>query len=110
MKLPNSHLAIVDIKKLRDYSLNPEHESGGNKAKVFRAALGLTLDDAEWLRTQVLRLAHEDAAAVVEPSPFGQKYLIDATLTINERVVIVRTAWIIENGTDFPRLVSCYVK
>jgi hypothetical protein len=26
------------------------------------------------------------------------------------RTAIVRTAWIIENGTDFPRLVSCYVK
>jgi hypothetical protein len=47
MKLPNSHLAIVEITKLRDYSLNLEHESGGRKARVFRAALGLTLDDAE---------------------------------------------------------------
>ena len=110
MKLPNSHLAIVDITKLRDYSLNPKHESGGHKARVFRAALGLTLDNAEWLRAQVLRLAREGDAAVGEPSPFGQKYLIDAALTVNERVAIVRTAWIIENGTDFPRLVSCYVK
>jgi hypothetical protein len=35
MKLPNSEKAIVDIAKLRDYSLNPEHESGGHKARVF---------------------------------------------------------------------------
>jgi hypothetical protein len=110
MKLPNSHLAMVDITKLQDYSLNPEHESGGHKARVFRAALGLTIDDAEWLRAHVLRIAREGDAIIGELSFFGQKYVIDAALTINERVAIVRTAWIIENGTDFPRLVSCYVK
>ena len=110
MKLPNSHLAIVDITKLRDYSLNPEHELGGHKARVFRAALGLTLDDAEWLRVELLRIAREGDAVVGELAPFGQKYVIDAEVTFNHRSAIVRTAWIIENGTDFPRLVSCYVK
>ena len=110
MKLPNSHLAIIDITKLQDYSLNPEHESGGHKARVFRAALGLTLDDAEWLRAHMLRIAREGDATVGERSFFGQKYLIDAQLTFNHRSAIVRTAWIVENGTDFPRLVSCYVK
>ena len=110
MKLPNSEKAFVDIAKLRDYSLNLEHESGGHKARVFRAALGLTIDDAEWLRAQVLRIAVEGDATSGDLSAFGQKYVIDATLTVNTRSAIVRTAWIIENGTDLPRLVSCYVK
>ena len=110
MKLPNAKHALVDLAKLKDYSLNPEHESGGHKARVFRAALGLTLDDAEWLRAEVLKIATEGDAVVGELSRFGQKYVIDAELTRNERAAIVRTAWIIENGTDFPRLVSCYVK
>lgn len=35
MKLPNSEKAFVDVAKLRDYSLNPEHESGGHKARVL---------------------------------------------------------------------------
>jgi hypothetical protein len=110
MKLPNSEKAFVDIAKLRDYSLNPEHESGGHKARVFRAALGLTLDDAEWLRVELLRIAREGDSVVGELSPFGQKYVVDAALTVNTRTAIVRTAWIVENGSDFPRLVSCYVK
>jgi len=109
MKLPNSEKAFVDTAKLRDYSLNLKHESGGHKARVFRAALGLTLDNVEWLRAQVLRLALE-SDAVEDPSPFGTKYVIDAELTHSQRTAIVRTVWIIENGTDFPRLVSCYVK
>jgi hypothetical protein len=110
MKLPNSEKAVVDIRKLRDYSLNAEHESGGHKARVFRAALGLRQEDAEWLRIELLRIAREGDAKIAEPSPFGQRYVIDAEVTLNERTAIVRTAWIIENGTDFPRLVSCYVK
>ena|SRR5260370_39441272 len=110
MKLPNADKAVADIRKLREYSLNPEHESGGHKARVFRAALGLTLQDSEWLRLEVLRIAREGDVEIVEPSPFGQRYVIDTELTRNERSAVVRTAWIVENGTDFPRLVSCYVK
>lgn len=28
MKIPNAERAIVDIRKLRDYCLNPEHDVG----------------------------------------------------------------------------------
>jgi hypothetical protein len=88
MKLPNSEKAFADIAKLTDYSLNLRHESGGHKARVFRAALGLTLDDAEWLRAQVLRLARESNAVEFEPLPFGNKYVIDAEVRRNQRAAI----------------------
>jgi hypothetical protein len=88
MKLPNFERALVDITKPRDYSLNPEHESGGHKARVFRAALGLTLDDAEWLRVELLRIASEQNVVLGDPGPFGQKYVIDAELTFNHRTAI----------------------
>ncbi|MEK6336584.1 MAG: DUF6883 domain-containing protein [Acidobacteriota bacterium] len=67
MKLPNSDKALVEIAKLRDYSLNPDHRSGGHKARVFRAALGLTRDDAEWVRAELLRIAREGDASIAEP-------------------------------------------
>lgn len=108
--LPNSERAVVDLAKLRDYSLNPDHEVGKHKARVFRAALGLTIDDAGWLREEVLKAAHELEAADGPISPFGQKYVIDVVVTREEKTALVRTAWIIEYGTDFPRLTSCYVK
>jgi len=41
MLLPNGENAIVDIRKLRDYCLNPDNPRGGNKARVFVAALGI---------------------------------------------------------------------
>ncbi len=92
MKLPNAERAVVDIKKLREYSLNPEHEAGGHKARVFRAALALTVEHAEWLRSEVLRIAREGDARRGEPSPFGETYVIDAQLSFQGRNAVVRTA------------------
>ena len=40
--LPNPDRAVVDLAKLRDYCLNPQHEEGKHKARVFASALGLT--------------------------------------------------------------------
>jgi hypothetical protein len=41
MKLPNAEAAFIDIRKLRDYSLNPDHDRGKHKARLFLAILGL---------------------------------------------------------------------
>src|SRR5436853_7876618 len=39
MLLPNGKRAIVDIRKLRDYCLNPDNPRGSGKARVFARAL-----------------------------------------------------------------------
>jgi hypothetical protein len=110
MQLPNSHKAVVEIGKLRDYSLNPNHPVGKHKARVFRAALGITLTEAEWLRERALEAALSDDAKRQSPSVFGDKYVIDSVLEFRGLSATVRFCWIIEFGTDFPRLTSCYVK
>ena len=46
--LPNGHKAVVEIAKLTDYCLNPQHEDGKHKARAFASALGLGREDAEW--------------------------------------------------------------
>jgi hypothetical protein len=110
VRLPNSHKALVQIEKLRNYSLNPNHPVGKHKARVFRAALGITLKDAEWLCEQTLEIALSDDAILGAASVFGDKYVIDSVLEYKGMLATVRFAWIIEFGTDFPRLTSCYVK
>ena len=50
MTIPHADRAMVDIRKLRDYCLNPLHDEGQHKARVFAAALGITIADAEVLR------------------------------------------------------------
>ena len=50
MLIPNAKNAVVDIRKLRDYCLNPEHDDGKHKARLFSSILGMTPDNAEELR------------------------------------------------------------
>ena len=110
MKLPNPHRAVVDIGKLRDYSLNPDHPVGKHKARVFKAALGLTLRDVDWLRQCALKVALSGSAQAGSPSVFGDKYIIDARMYREDLSAVIRFCWIVESGTDFPRLTNCYVK
>lgn len=109
MQLPNSHKAVVEIQKLRDYSLNPNHPVGKHKARVFKAALGITVSEAEWLRERAIEAATIGDAKGPSPSVFGDKYVIDLVLEYGEKSAAVRFAWIVEFGKDFPRLTSCYV-
>ncbi len=53
MKLPNADRAVVDIAKLVDYSLNPNHPEGKHKARTFEEKLGIGQDDAEFLRQSI---------------------------------------------------------
>jgi hypothetical protein len=110
VRLPNSDKALVEIEKLRDYSLNPNHPVGKHKARVFKAALGINIEDAEWLREKALEIASSDDAESGLVSVFGEKYVIDCLLEFKEKSAMVRFTWIVEFGTDFPRLTSCYVK
>ena len=109
MRLPNADRAVGKIQKLTEYSLNPWHDAGKHKARVFRAALGITVDDAEWLREQILEIIREAEAYPGGISVFGEKYVVDILLKKGERKAVMRTAWMIDHGTDFPRLTSCYI-
>jgi hypothetical protein len=52
-KLPNAENVIVEVRKLRDYCLSPDHPRGRDKPSVFASALGLTADDAEEVREAI---------------------------------------------------------
>ena len=56
MLIPNAERALVNIRKLRDYCLNPTHPEGKHKARLFAAALGMTAYDAENLRSELLQV------------------------------------------------------
>ena len=110
MKLPNGANAVVDIGKLRDYCLSAQHPEGRHKARVFLSVLGLTSADAAKLREIFLTAALENnGASVIEADQYGCRYSLDAHVTLGSREALVRSAWIIKTGEDFPRLVSCYV-
>lgn len=109
-KLPNAEQAEVPLEKLRDYSLNPLHDEGKHKARVFLAAMGFTQDNAEELRALVLDAAHHREAVKGKLLPHGQMYVLDFPAQGLREIITIRTAWIVERDTDFPRLITCYVK
>ena len=108
MPIPHAGRAVVDVRKLRDYCLNPLHDEGHHKARLFAAALGMTAADAEDLRTHVLRAVQVADAHIGRQDAYGQRYTVDFLLELRNRQAMVRSGWIIEHGSDSPRLTTCY--
>jgi hypothetical protein len=109
MLLPNGERAVVDIEKLRDYCLNPLHVKGKHKARVFRAALGMTEADAERLREILLDVARKHEARPSVPNDYGERFVIEFQMPGARGGVTILSSWIIRRGEDFPRLTSCYI-
>lgn len=109
MKLPSADRAVVDLVKLSDYALSPDHEEGKHKARVFAAALGIGREDAPWLRDRLLEAAQTRDSAPGHRTKFGERYTIDFQLSHAGRSAMIRSCWIVRSGEDFPRLTSCYV-
>jgi hypothetical protein len=110
LKLPNAERAVIDLAKLRDYSLNPAHPEGKHKARVLAAMLGFTVNDAEKLREIILAAVSQHEATEGIRDEHGARYRLDFETQGKRGAVIIRTAWIIDTGETVPRLVSCYVK
>ncbi len=109
MKLPNSDRAEVDVRKLSEYCLSPTHPVGKHKAAVFRAALDLTASDAPVDRERILEAAVDGQADFERRDEFGDRYRLDFEIATSSGGAMVRSAWIIRAGEDFPRLTTCYV-
>jgi hypothetical protein len=109
MKLPNGDRAIVEIEKLRDYCLDPDHVRGKHKARVFLASCGITAADADELRQALLDAAASLEAESGHADDYGQRYRLQLDVTGPTGSARVRSAWIVRVGEDFPRFVSCYV-
>ena len=110
MPLLNARSATVDLRKLRDYALHPEHPRGKHKARVFASVLGLASGDAEWLRNEILEGIQREPAIPGVADEHGQRYVVDLPITTPEATAIVRTVWIVRTGEAFPRLASCYIR
>jgi len=110
MRLPKGDRAVVDIVKLLEYCLNPHHEDGKHKARVFAAALGIGRAHAEWLRERLRQAAASEPASIASVTRFGTLYVLDFSLTTATGSAVVRSGWIVRYSEDFPRLTTCYVR
>ncbi|HEV2913079.1 MAG TPA: hypothetical protein VGX92_07175 [Pyrinomonadaceae bacterium] len=108
--MPNADRAVVELGKLRNYSLNPKHREGKHKARRFAALLGFTAAGAERLREMILAAVQTQEAVQGATDEHGTRYTVDFEAQGLSGMVTIRTAWIIDAGETIPRLVSCYVK
>ena len=109
MKLPNCDKAVVDDAKLISYCLDREHKVGKHKARVFQSALKINSDNFYILKDAILEAVLIENAVFTNRIAYGDLYNMDFNLTYLNRTATIRTAWIVRNEEDFPRLTTCFI-
>lgn len=108
--LPNAHLAVVDVGKVRDYLLNGSHPDNGGKAEFF-LRLGYTREAPETLAGALKLIAVSGVVVSAAGSTHGEKFVVDGGLPAQTGKSVdraVRTVWIVDLGDEVPRLVTAY--
>lgn len=109
VRLPNAGQARIPTDKLVRYALDPAHERGQHKARVFASALGITAADWRYLHDAILGALPEAAVRSTRITPFGVTYEVVVMIDgLNGATMPVVTTWIIE-GDEPPRLTSTWV-
>ena len=109
MKLPNATAAFIDIRKLVEYALDFDDPRGRHKARVFRAALNITIKDASDLKELILTAVADCDCTVGELDFYGQRYSVDCKIDFCGKTARIRTGWIVRRDEDFPRLTTVFV-
>ncbi|MGQ0686146.1 DUF6883 domain-containing protein [Bradyrhizobium sp.] len=109
MLLPNADDAILDIRKIEDYCLNPLHARGRHKARVFREALDLTRADSAWLRDTLLAAARTARVSPAGQDAWGAYWRFDTTIRRQDKSAVVGTVWIVRTGNVVPVFMTCWV-
>jgi hypothetical protein len=108
-QLPNGDRAILDIRKIEDYCLNPNHPRGRHKARIFNELLGVTRDNATWLRDALLGGLKSGEALELTTDVFGRRWRVDVPVSRQGRSAVIRTVWIVRAEESVPRFVTCWV-
>jgi filamentous hemagglutinin len=109
LPIPGAELAWIPPQKLVAYALNPEHEVGGHKARVLRAATGFDQSSAEELGRQLLEGVRAQPAVPHNYDGYGHRFDADIPVVGPTGNAVVRTGWIIEVPGGEPRLTTAYI-
>jgi hypothetical protein len=108
MKLPFPESLRVDHSKVPGYLLN---ETSGRGKATFFLRLGFRADNWENLADAIKAQARENVVTSVVDSPYGKRYSVDGTIETpdnREPRPRIRTVWILEDGTQVPRLKTAH--
>lgn len=96
----------IDARKITGYAMNPEHPVGKNKYRVINAATGLGPEDAAVIEQQIREGVRHGSPQPGKADQYGHRWSVDVPLTGPAGTIMVRTAWIVEEGASTPRLVT----
>lgn len=95
---------MIEDAKLAGYLLDVTHPQGGPKARFF-----LAHGFPETLRAALIVHSAAQPVAAVQSSPYGPRYAVVGPMTLPDGSVRqVRAVWQVDNGTDFPRLITAH--
>ena len=108
MELPNASQARAAREKITGYLLAENPESGRGKPGFF-VRFGFTADEWQTLADALKAVASAHEVVEIIETSFGMKYVIDGQVeTPDGRNPYVKTVWLIDWGSDYPRLISAY--
>jgi predicted transcriptional regulator len=106
MKLPNRENALIEISKITEYLLNINHERGGDKARLL-IEFGYSRENWQQLENDIRQYHLEADVTKSRETIYGTRYEISAVLiTPSGKSLLVTTAWQINLGKDYPRLIT----
>lgn len=104
--LPFIDRMLVEQNKVVDYLLNPAKSRG--KAEFF-LRFGFSVDTWQVLAEALTEHSKSGFVYSVVESEYGTRYSVDGVLETPEgRKPQVRSVWIVETGTDYPRLITAH--
>ena len=108
MQLPGAERVMVPGNKILGYLLSPSHPEGQAKARFF-FGYGFSPTDEESFAKALRDHALAHPANLSKQNLYGTIYFVDGPLAVPDgRAPKVRSVWIIEKGSDTPRLVTAY--
>ncbi len=96
----------IDIRKLRDYCLNPKHPVGKHKARVFASQVRLGRKDAGILKRAITKAIKKAEIQIEREDEFGRRFSAVIELSIKNNTAFVKTVWIIRSEEKIPELVT----
>jgi len=108
MKMPNSDQSFVAEQKITDYLLSDTHEFGKGKAKFFKK-FGFDVADIGTFKDALIQHSVDRDIEREDATGYGAKYILTCEIqTPDERNPCIVTVWIIETGTEVPKLITAY--
>lgn len=102
---------VISKAKLTEYCLNEKHPKGVPKAIAFEKYLGYNKDSYDKLdnliRQNIVTATYRDRGGNTQGHRYEASFFVE---DLQGRRIMLVTGWIVDKGTNYPRLITAYLK